>query len=152
MKHIICFHLFNDYSGSPKVLKMVLQGILDKGYEVDLITSKGGVLDELTGHANLKRVSYGYHFSANPLITMSRYLGVQLYTFLIAFRYLFQKQTVFYINTLLPVGPALAVCRNIKDHFWVEKEGYVLFRMLCLRSLQADCIRMRKPHSDDKLS
>ena len=49
MKHIICFHLFNDYSGSPKVLKMVLQGILDKGYEVDLITSKGGVLDELTG-------------------------------------------------------------------------------------------------------
>ena len=65
-------------------------------------------MDELTGHANLKRVSYGYHFSANPLITMSRYLGVQLYTFLIAFRYLFQKQTVFYINTLLPVGPALA--------------------------------------------
>lgn len=41
MKHIVCFHLFNDYSGSPKVLKMVLQGILDKGYEVDLITSKG---------------------------------------------------------------------------------------------------------------
>lgn len=39
MKHIVCFHLFNDYSGSPKVLKMVLQGILDKGYEVDLITS-----------------------------------------------------------------------------------------------------------------
>ena len=108
MKHIICFHLFNDYSGSPKVLKMVLQGILDKGYEVDLITSKGGVLDEHTGHANLIRVSYGYHFSAIPLITMSRYLGVQLYTFLIAFRYLFQKQTVFYINTLLPVGPALA--------------------------------------------
>lgn len=108
MKHIVCFHLFNDYSGSPKVLKMVLQGILDKGYGVDLITSKGGVLDELTGHTNLKRVSYSYRFSANPVITMLRYFGVQLYTFLIAFRYLFQKQTVFYINTLLPVGPALA--------------------------------------------
>ncbi|WP_297928553.1 glycosyltransferase family 4 protein [uncultured Coprobacter sp.] len=110
MKHIVCFHLFNDYSGSPKVLKMVLQGILDKGYRVDLITSKGGVLDELTGHANLKKVSYGYRFSANPVITMLRYSGVQVYTFLIAFRYLFQKQTVFYINTLLPVGPALAGC------------------------------------------
>lgn len=108
MMHIVCFHLFNDYSGSPKVLKMVLQGILDKGYKVDLITSKGGVLDEFTGHTNLKRVSYGYRFSANPIITMLRYWGVQLYTFLIAFRYLFQKQTVFYINTLLPVGPALA--------------------------------------------
>ena len=108
MKHIACFHLFNDYSGSPKVLKMVLQGILDKGYRVDLITSKGGILDELTGHANLKRVSYSYRFSVNPVVTMFRYLGVQLYTFFIAFRYLFQKQTVFYINTLLPVGPALA--------------------------------------------
>ena len=108
MKHIICFHLFNDYSGSPKVLKMVLQGILDKGYRVDLISSKGGVLDELTGHANLKKVLYSYRFSANSAVTMFRYLGVQLYTFFIAFRYLFQKQTVFYINTLLPIGPALA--------------------------------------------
>jgi glycosyltransferase involved in cell wall biosynthesis len=32
---------------------------------------------------------------------------VQFYTFLLAFRYLFRKNT-FYINTLLPVGPALA--------------------------------------------
>lgn len=69
---------------------------------------KCGVLDELTGHANLKKVLYSYRFSANSAVTMFRYLGVQLYTFFIAFRYLFQKQTVFYINTLLPVGPALA--------------------------------------------
>ena len=46
MKHIICFHLFNDYSGSPKVLKMVLEGLLKKGHQVDLISSKGGTLDE----------------------------------------------------------------------------------------------------------
>ncbi len=25
-KHIVCFHLYNDYSGSPKVLRMVLEG------------------------------------------------------------------------------------------------------------------------------
>lgn len=85
-------------AGSPKVLKMVLQGILDKGYEVDLITSKGGVLDELTGHANLRRVSYGYHFSANPVITMSRYLGVQLYTFLIAFVIYFKNRPYFILT------------------------------------------------------
>lgn len=81
MKHIVCFHLFNDYSGSPKVLKMVLQGILDKGYEVDLITSKGGVLDELTGHANLKRVSYGYHFSLQILFLYTGYGKVLLSCF-----------------------------------------------------------------------
>ena len=39
---------------------------------------------------------------------MARYIWVQLYTFVLAFRWLTAKKTVFYINTLLPVGPALA--------------------------------------------
>ena len=45
MKSIACFHLFNDYSGSPKVLKTILEGLLEKGYSIYLITSRGGVLD-----------------------------------------------------------------------------------------------------------
>lgn len=108
MKHIICFHLFNDYSGSPKVLKMVLEGFLKKGYQVDLVSSKGGVLDELQHYENFHKYTYCYQFSNNPAITMLRYSLVQLYTFLFAFRWLFHKNTVFYINTLLPVGPAFA--------------------------------------------
>lgn len=108
MKQIVCFHLFNDYSGSPKVLKMVLKGSLDKGESIELVTSKGGVLDELNSHPNMKRYSYSYRFSTNPAITMLRYSWVQLYTFFYAFRYIFRKNTVFYINTLLPIGPALA--------------------------------------------
>lgn len=47
MSRVICFHLFNDYSGSPKVLKMILEGLLKKGCQVDLVSSTGGVLDEL---------------------------------------------------------------------------------------------------------
>lgn len=35
MTRIICFHLFNDYSGSPKVLKIVLEGLLKKGYQIN---------------------------------------------------------------------------------------------------------------------
>ena len=107
-KRIICFHLFNDYSGSPKVLNMVLKGMLYKGKSIELITSKGGVLDELNTYPNMKRHSYPYRFSINPIITMVRYSLVQLYTFFFAFRYIFRKDIVFYINTLLPVGPALA--------------------------------------------
>ena len=108
MKRIVCFHLLNDYSGSPKVLKTVLEGLLKKGFRVDLVSSGGGVLDEL-GHPGLKRGStYRYRFSANPAITMLRYAAVQIYTFFIAFRWMFCKDAVFYINTLLPVGPALA--------------------------------------------
>lgn len=108
MKHIICFHLFNDYSGSPKVLKMVLEGLLKKGCQVDLVSSKGGALDELLHYKNLRKHSYPYRFSNNPAVTMLRYSSVQFYTFLLAFRWLFHKDAVFYINTLLPVGPALA--------------------------------------------
>ena len=108
MKHIVCFHLFNDYSGSPKVLKMVLEGLLRKGYQVDLVSSESGVLDELLRYKNLHKHSYSYKFSNNPLLTMLRYCLVQLYTFFLSFRWLFCKNVVFYINTLLPVGPALA--------------------------------------------
>lgn len=56
MKTIVCFHLFNDYSGSPKVLRMVLEGLLNKGYNVDLVSSCGGVLDELEGMKNFKNI------------------------------------------------------------------------------------------------
>lgn len=108
MKHIICFHLFNDYSGSPKVLKMVLEGMLRKGYRIDLVSSKGGVLDELLHYPNLRKHSYPYRFSSNGAVTMLRYCLVQFYTFFLSFRWLFRKDTVFYINTLLPAGPALA--------------------------------------------
>lgn len=103
---IIVFHLFNDYSGSPKVLKMVMEKLLSEGKEVDLISSKGGVLDELD-FKNLHRHSYTYQFSMNPIVTLLRYIYAQLYTFIFAFRYIFKKDVVFYINTILPVGPAL---------------------------------------------
>lgn len=108
MKRIVCFHLFNDYSGSPKVLRMVLEGVLNKGYRVDLVSSKGGVLDELLHYPNLRKHSYPYRFSSNGAVTMLRYGMVQLFTFFLSFRWLFCKDAVFYINTLLPVGPALA--------------------------------------------
>lgn len=108
MKRIVCFHLFNDYSGSPKVLRMVLEGMLKKGYRVDLASSKGGVLDDLLHYPNLRKHSYPYRFSSNGAVTMLRYGLVQLFTFFLSFRWMFCKDVVFYINTLLPVGPALA--------------------------------------------
>ncbi len=108
MKRIVCFHLYNDYSGSPKVLKLVLKGLLEQGYGVDLITSRGGVLDELKSCGDILYSTYRYRFSNNPLVTMLRFVWVQIYTFFLAFRYAFRRNVVFYINTLLPVGPALA--------------------------------------------
>lgn len=88
---------------------MVLKGLLEKEYKVDLITSqKGGVLDELKGCKHIKKYSYSYTFSNNSVIAILRYLYVQTYTFFFSIRYLFQKNTTFLLNTLMPVGPAFA--------------------------------------------
>ena len=107
MKHIVCFHLYNDYSGSPTVLKMVLDGLLEKEVKIDLVTSKDGVLDEME-NVNLKIYHYSYSFSTNPIVTMVRYIAIQIYTFFFAFKWIFDKDVIFYINTILPIGPAIS--------------------------------------------
>ena len=139
MKKIVCFHLYNDFSGSPKVLKVVLEGLLQRGCAVDLVTSRNGVLDnsqtfltdDIVSHgtnglepwrkmhgthgtadaapAGGSRVNfryYNYKFSERGVVTALRYAWVQIYTFFVALGY-WQQDVVFYINTILPVGPAV---------------------------------------------
>ena len=160
MKHIICFHLFNDYSGSPKVLKIVLEGLLKKGYQIDLITSTGGALDELLYYKNLSKYSYPYRFSNNPIVTMLRYCMVQLYTFILTFRWLFYKDVAFYINTLLPVGPALAgrimgkrVVHHYHENAFVKGTFYKVLatimqklahEIICVSEYQASFLQQKK--------
>ena len=90
------------------MLKNLLGKLLEKGTNIELITSRGGVLDELTPRENLTRKSYPYKFSNNAIATLVRYTLVQVYTFFVALGYMFDKEAVFYINTILPVGPAVA--------------------------------------------
>lgn len=111
MKQIVCFHVYNDYSGSPKVLSMVLKELLQKGYSVDLVTSRGcqGALDSLDGMAGFKKSTFYYKFNdRNLVLTSLNYLWTQVYMFCYAFRYLFKPDVVFYINTIMPWGAALA--------------------------------------------
>ncbi len=108
MKNIVCFHLFNDYSGSPKVLRTVLDGLLKRNAKVTLVSSRGGVLDEINNTGLSRKNTYTYSFSPKAAVTMLKYTLVQLWTFLTAFRFMFKRNTVFFINTILPVGPALA--------------------------------------------
>ena len=140
MKKIVCFHLYNDFSGSPKVLKVVLEGLLQRGCAVDLVTSRNGILDnsqtsltdDIVSHgtnglepwrkmhgphgtadaapAGGSRVNfryYNYKFSERGVVTALRYVWVQIYTFFVALGY-WRQDVVFYINTILPVGPAVA--------------------------------------------
>lgn len=160
MKRIICFHLFNDYSGSPKVLKTVLNGLLEKGYRIDLVSSQGGVLDGLS-HPGLKRkFTYRYRFSNNSAITMFRYMAIQVYTLFVSFRYLFDKNVVFYINTILPIGPAFAGClmgKTVIYHYhenaFVKGRFYRLLawgmqkladEIICVSAYQASFLKRKK--------
>lgn len=87
-------------------MKGVLNGLLSKGEKIDLISSKGGILDQIDS-PNFKKISYPYKFSKNPAVTMLRYCMAQLLTMFMAAGYIFDRNTVFYINTILPVAPAL---------------------------------------------
>ena len=128
--NIACFHLFNDFSGSPIILRTVLKGLLRKGYHITLSTSRGGILDSLHDE-NLRRSYYFYRFSHRPLVTMARYAWVQLHTFFYALRYARKENCIFYINTLLPVGPALAgrmmgkrVVYHYHENAWIKGRVY----------------------------
>lgn len=139
MQKIVCFHLLNDYSGSPIVLKTVLKGLLQRGYHIDLVSSRGGVLDELDADAHLRRRSYDYRFSPHAALTMLRYAWVQVYTFVVALTYLWERGAVFYINTLLPVGPALAgrlTGHRVVYHYHENADVKGLFYRMLARAMQ----------------
>lgn len=108
-KKIACFHLFNDFSGSPKVLRLVLERLAKENIEIDLITSRGnGALSAFEQYQQIHIFEYYYNFSVNPLITIMRYFWVQFYIFFFSFRYLFSRNVIFYVNTILPIGAAVA--------------------------------------------
>lgn len=155
MKRLICFHLFNDFSGSPKVLRMVLGGLLESAerrvesgelrvesgkVRVEIVTSKGeGALSDLDGRKGVRMHRYAYRFSENGAVTMLRYSWVQLYIFLLSFRYLLSRNTVFYINTILPVGAALAgrlMGKRVVYHYHENASAKGAFYRLLARAMQ----------------
>jgi glycosyltransferase involved in cell wall biosynthesis len=104
---ILCFHLLNDYSGSPKVLSQVIKGFVKSGNEVDLFCAKN---DEEGFLSNLNQVNYhpyAYRWSPVKLLTLFRLFYSQLILFLRLFQY-WNQDVVFYVNTVLPFGALLA--------------------------------------------
>ena len=104
---IICFHLLNDYSGSPKVLSQVINGFVKAGSEVDLFCAKN---DQEGFLSNLDKVNYhhfSYQWSSMKLLTLFRLFYSQLVLFLRLLSY-WNQDVTFYVNTVLPFGALLA--------------------------------------------
>jgi len=106
-KRIIFFHLLNDYSGSPHILSLVIKGLVEKGYSVDLYTSsiKSGFLSSIYG-VRYHRVFY--EFTSNKFKTGLLFIYAQIIYFFAVFRLMRVKNCVIYINTILPFGAAIA--------------------------------------------
>lgn len=106
MTRILVFHQFNDYSGSPKVLKMTIEALLAHNNEVVLFTSKGGILDEINNPGLLKH-HIPYKFHKSKLITLLCFLWSEILMFANGIRY-GKKDNIFLINTIMPAGAAIA--------------------------------------------
>ena len=121
-KKIVCVHLLNDYSGSPLILSMVIKGLIQSGYEVELITSRGkeGFLSNLP-------VTYRYFeylFHPNKWIRLLRFFKSQGSIFRMIL--LYRKENIqLYINTLLPFSAALAGKLTGKQITYHLHESYI---------------------------
>jgi glycosyltransferase involved in cell wall biosynthesis len=105
MRNIVFIHLYNDRSGSPKVLSQVISAISDKKIPFEVLTSShtGGFLSEYKE----KTTNIFYQRADSKIITLFYYLISQTYLFFFCLKY-WRKDTVFYINTLMPFGASLA--------------------------------------------
>lgn len=102
---IIFVHLYNDRSGSPKVLAQIITAIMLAGREGELLTS-GHQDGFLTDVLVAKRTLF-YRRSHHKWLTMLWYALSQMLLFVQCLRY-WRQDVVFYINTMMPAGAALA--------------------------------------------
>lgn len=104
-QRIYAFHLLNDYSGSPKVLRQLLDGWNDAGLEVHLICnlSKKGFLSDIDG------IMYHHNFYQFYSFVPFRFFMLILSQLHIIFSMLFKirSRDIVYVNTVLPFGAAI---------------------------------------------
>ncbi|MDD2123126.1 glycosyltransferase family 4 protein [Pseudomonas monteilii] len=102
---IICAHLLNDFSGSPRMLGQTIIALAGRGNTCTLyVGSNGrGVLDEL----DVPVYKYGYRRFGNRWLTLLAYFWSQVALFTVLSRRL-RPGAVVLVNTMMPFGAALA--------------------------------------------
>lgn len=104
-KKIVCIHLLNDFSGSPKVLSQVINAFKNNDVDVELLT--GGNGEGFLSGLVTQHHHFFYRRFNQKLLTLMSYLFSQLSLFFKVLSYR-NEDVVIYINTLLPFGAALA--------------------------------------------
>jgi L-malate glycosyltransferase len=106
MMKVVCVHLLNDFSGSPRVLAGLVHELRRRQVQVDLHTCEGteGFLSGLD--VNYRMFTYRRSGDSRSA-TLQSLLWSQAELFRAIFRYRRERVTVC-VNTLLPFGAALA--------------------------------------------
>ena len=130
MKKIWLFHLLNDYSGSPLVLKSTALALRDSA-ELTICTSPSeGFLSDIEG---VKYHPINYKWSPSKITLLLRFFVVQCRYFFVILSNR-RKIDVVYVNTLLPFGAALGAKLMGKKVIYHMHEPQVnpalLFRLL----------------------
>ncbi len=120
-------HLFNDFSGSPRVLRDAIDSEVHTAKNTYIFTSKHqGFLDDV----NAKRVNCFYARSNFRLIQLCYFLIAQVVIFLKLFSYMLLgvvqgRKSVVFINTMLPFGAGLASKFLAKKVIYYVHETYI---------------------------
>ena len=117
---ILAAHLFNDYSGSPKVLMQLVKAWIEEGHEVHLSTCSGreGFLSNIEG---VNYNTYWYKLAANPYIRLIFLMTSQL-LLMAKMMVRLKKGDLVYVNTVLPFGAALAAkIRGVKVIYHIHE-------------------------------
>lgn len=123
-KQFICFHLLNNYSGSPYVLSLIIRALKEDGCKVTLYTSGGKGF--LSGITQIKKHDLLYKWKSNKILLAILLVLTQIQLFiLVLFKYPFKKNQVLYINTILPFGAALAGWLLRKEIIYHIHEHYI---------------------------
>lgn len=130
--NITFIHLYNNYSGSPKVLEMVIKEYIENGYNVELVVNKTeGFLSDIE---DVKYNYIDYKWSENKLKTLIYFIYAQLQLFIKILFSKSHKSDTIYVNTILPFAAVLAgKLRNMELIYHVH-ERYInpnLINRLC---------------------
>lgn len=114
-------HLLNNYTGSPKVLAILLNELCkNNSLEISLLTSKTD--GALSGIPNIKHHDNFYHWHENKFLRILQFSFSQTWNFFFTF---FADFDVLYMNTVLPFGAAIAAKIRRKQIIYHVHEVYI---------------------------
>ncbi|WP_158088303.1 glycosyltransferase family 4 protein [Colwellia chukchiensis] len=120
-------HLYNDFSGSPRVLRDAIDSEVHQSQQTYVFTSKHkGFLDG----AAAQRVNCFYARSNNKYLQLFYFLIAQFFIFVKLFSYLVSgaiqgRKAIVIINTMLPFGAAIAAKLLARQVIYYVHETYI---------------------------